>query len=209
VAGSASGFGDVILVAKGTVLDGERSKLAAGFETRFPSGDVFNLLGTGAYGFKPYVVFSRFSGRLTPHANLGYQWNSFSVLRLSPTTGASLRLPDTLDFSAGLDLGLIPRKLSVVADFVGQHYFSAPRITPAAKATGLTPDTTGISGPLANTKLKSIGVNTADYNVDNMSVGIKFSPKGNLIFSANVLLKLNDAGLRAKYVPLVGISYRF
>jgi hypothetical protein len=209
VAGSASGFGDVILVAKGTIFDGERSKLAAGFETRFPTGDVFNLLGTGAYGFKPYVVFSRFSGRVTPHANLGYQWNSFSVLRLSPVTGAELRLPDTLDFSAGLDLGLIPRKLSVVADFVGQHYFDAPRITPAAAATGLTPDTTLIPGPLANTQLKSIGVTTDSYNVDNMSVGVKFSPKGNLIFSANVLLKLNDAGLRAKYVPLVGISYRF
>lgn len=209
VAGSASGFGDVILIAKATVLSGERSKLAAGMETRFPTGDVFNLLGTGAYGFKPYVVFSRFSGRFTPHANFGYQWNGFSVLRLNPLNGASLRLPDTLDFSAGLDLGLVPRKLSVVADFVGQHYFNAPRITPAAAATGLTPDTTGLTGPLANTQLKTIGVTTASYDVDNMSLGVKFSPKGNLIFAANVLLKLNDAGLRARFTPLVGISYRF
>ena len=209
VAGSASGFGDVILIGKATVLSGERSKLAAGLETRFPTGDVYNLLGTGAYGFKPYVVFSRFSGRFTPHANFGYQWNGFSVLRLNPLNNASLRLPDTLDFSAGLDLGLVPRKLSVVADFVGQHYFDAPRITAAAAATGLTPDTTGLTGPLANTQLKTIGVSTSSYNVDNMSVGVKFSPKGNLIFAANVLLKLNDAGLRARFVPLAGISYRF
>lgn len=209
VAGYASGFGDIILVGKATVLNGERSKLAAGLETRFPTGDVFNLLGTGAYGFKPYVVFSRFSGRVTPHANFGYQWNGFSVLRLSPVNNASLRLPDTLDYSAGIDLGLVPRKLSVVADFVGQHYFSAPRITPAAVATGLRPDTTGITGPLQGTQLKTIGVTTADYNVDNMSVGVKFSPKSALIFSANALLKLNDAGLRAKFVPLVGVSYRF
>jgi len=208
VAGSASGFGDVILVVKGTVVSGERSKLAAGVETRFPTGDVFNLLGTGAYGVKPYVVFSRFWGRITPHANFGYQWNGFSVLRVNPA-GGFLRLPDTLDYSAGADLGLVKRKLSVVADFVGQHYFNAPRITAAAPATGIRPDTTGITGALKGTTLKSIGVATSDYEVNNMSVGLKWSPKGNLIISANALLKLNDSGLRSKFVPLVGISYRF
>lgn len=217
VAGSASGIGDFILVVKATAYNGERSKVAAGIETRFPTGDVFNLLGTGAYGFKPYVVFSRFSGRITPHANFGYQWNSFSVLRLS-AAGASLRLPDTLDYSGGADVGLIPRKLSVVADLVGQHFFNAPRITsPKAVTPGganctvgiCVPDTTSVSGPLQNVTLKSIGVTTASYNVENMSVGLKFSPKGNLIFSANALLKLNDAGLRSKVVPLVGVSYRF
>jgi hypothetical protein len=217
VAGSAKGFGDVILIGKATVFDGERSKIAAGLETRFPTGDVFNLLGTGAYGFKPYIVFSRFSGRFTPHANLGYQWNSFSVLRLSQD-GASLRLPDTLDYSVGLDLGLVPRKLSVVADLVGQHYFNAPRVVGAQPVspsgtnctTGVcVPDTSLITGPLQGTTLKSVAVTNADYNVENLSVGAKFSPKNGLIFSANALLKLNDAGLRSKFVPLVGISYRF
>jgi hypothetical protein len=223
VAGSASGIGDLILVVKATAYNGERSKLAAGIETRFPTGDVFNLLGTGAYGFKPYVVYSYFWGRITPHANFGYQWNSFSVLRLSPD-GASLRLPDTLDYSAGADLGLVPRKLSIVADLVGQHFFNAPRISPAravvpgapiGASNGLpncttnicVPDTTPISG--SPSTFTSIGVTTASYNVENMSLGLKFSPKGNLIISANALLKLNDAGLRSKFVPLVGISYRF
>jgi hypothetical protein len=211
-AGSARGFGDVILVAKGTVLNGERSKFAAGMEIRFPTGDVFNLLGTGAYGFKPYVVFSRFSGRVTPHANIGYQWNGFSVLHLNPCFEAGtcpaqsyLRLPDTLDYSAGVDLGLVPRKLSVVADFVGQYYFNAPRINPAATVTGLRPDST----PIGNIALTSVSVATASYYVDNMSVGAKWSPTNNLIFSANALLKLNNAGLRSKFVPLVGVSYRF
>ena len=204
VTGSASGFGDVILVTKATVISGERSKLAVGVETRLPTGDVFNLLGTGAYGVKPYVVFSRFWGRVTPHVNVGYQWNGFSVLRLNPA-GGDLRLPDILDYSAGADVGIVKRKLSFVADFVAQHYFNAPRITPAAAVTGLRPDSTPIQGA----EIKSIGVANSSYDVDNMSVGIKWSPKGNLIVSANALLKLNDAGLRSKFVPLAGISYRF
>lgn len=217
VAGSASGIGDFILVAKGTAYNGERAKLAVGLETRFPTGDVFNLLGTGAYGVKPYAVFSYFWGRFTPHANLGYQWNGSSVLRLNPF-GGNLRLPDTLDYSAGADVGIVKRKLSVVADLVGQRFYNAPRIIPAAAVTAggqnctvgvCIPDTSTIPGPLQNAKLTSIGVNNSSYNVENMSVGLKWSPAGNLIISANVLLKLNDAGLRAKYVPLVGISYRF
>lgn len=218
VAGSATGIGDLILVVKGTAYNGERAKIAAGLETRFPTGDVFNLLGTGAYGVKPYAVFSYFWGRLTPHANIGYQWNGFSVLRLNQD-GGNLRLPSILDYSAGADIGLVKRKLSVVADLLGQHFYNAPRILAAAPVTpgGLNcsvgiciPDTSTVAGPLQNAKLTSIGVNpSASYNVENMSVGLKWSPKGNLIIAANALLKLNDAGLRAKYVPLVGISYRF
>ncbi len=231
VAGSASGIGDLTLVVKGTVLNGERSKLAAGVEGRLPTGDQFNLLGSGAYGFKPYVVFSRFSGRFTPHANIGYQWNGFSVLRLNPCLAAGtcpqqpgfgpadLRLPDTLDYSAGADLGLIARKLSVVADLVGQRFFNAPRISAAAPVNPsgpncsapniCLPETSTLTGPLQNAKLSTIGVVNGSYNVENLSVGAKWSPKGSLIFSANALLKLNDAGLRSKVVPLVGVSYRF
>ena len=211
VTGSASGVGDLILVGKATVYNGERSKLAAGVETRFPTGDPYNLLGTGAYGFKPYIVFSRFSGRITPHANVGYQWNGFSVLRLDTAhNNASLRLPGTLDYSAGADLGLVPRRLSVVADFVGQRFLNAPRIT---AATGVTPGgtdcTSGTCVPSSANPLKTIHGATSSYNVDDLSVGLKFSPKGSLIFSVNALLKLNDAGLRSKVVPLAGISYRF
>ena len=228
VAGSASGIGDLILIVKGTVFNGERSKLAAGVEARLPTGDEFNLLGSGAYGFKPYLVFSRFSGRFTPHANAGYQWNGFSELRLNPCLAsgacpqqpgygpADLRLPDTLDYSAGADFGLIARKLSVVADLVGQRFFNAPRIIAPTQVNPTGADcTVNVCLPstantsLSGAALKTIGVSDGSYNVENLSVGAKWSPKGSLIFSANALIKLNNAGLRSKVVPLVGVSYRF
>ncbi len=202
IAGSAKGFGDVLVNAKATIFNGEKSKVAAGLETRFPSGDELNLLGSGAYGFKPYIVFSRL-GKITPHVNLGYQWNGHSDLYLSQ--GASLRLPDSFDYSAGADIG-VAKKVTLVADFVGQHYFNAPRVTKAVPASQAN-----IPGlPDAFSTNLTVGVDTSSINVDNVALGIKFNPAGRLIVSANALIRLDSGGLRPdRFVPLVGLSYRF
>ena len=204
IAGSAHGIGDILLNVKAGVLNGEKSKLAAGIETRLPSGDELNLLGTGAYGFKPYVVYSRV-GRITPHVNFGYQWNSFSDLNRNVNGGGDLRLPDSLDYAAGADVGVV-KKLTVVGDFVGQHFFNAPKVTPAVPASSA--NIAGLPSVFANSL--TVGVATGSINVDNLAVGLKVNPVGRLIVSANVLIRLDDGGLRpARFVPLAGISYRF
>jgi hypothetical protein len=214
VAGSASGPGDLLLNLKGTVYKGEKLRTALGTEFRFPTGNAFNLLGSGAYGIKPYVVISR-RGRITPHANVGYQWNGFSDLYPNPDAaplpgGAlpTLKLPSDLDYSAGADIGIMKR-LTVVADLVGQHYFDAPRVTPAVPASSLTGAEAikGLPPALANTP--TVGIQNGAYDADNFGVGIKVNPIGKLLVSANVLIKLNNGGLRSNYIPLVGVSYKF
>jgi len=210
--GSASGIGDLLLSIKGTVIKAEKSRVALGLEGRIPTGDAYNLLGSGAYGVKPFVVFSRHAGRFTPHANLAYQWNGFSVLRINDCyfqntcTGGSglptLRLPSSLQYSAGADIGIV-KKLSLVTDFIGQRYFTAPRVlSPVA------------IGPPYNSHLPAtlttIGVANSSYNIDNLAIGLKVNPVGHLIISANALIRLDNGGLRpARFVPLVGLSYRF
>jgi len=228
VAGSAKGFGDLLFNMKGTVFNGEKSKIALGLEARFPTGDEYNLLGTGAYGVKPYVVLSRL-GRITPHVNLGYQWNDFSNLyinscRFKPVTDPTscqggtglptLRLPDSLDYSAGADIGIVKR-LTVVADFVGQHYFDAPRVTvPEPFATANIQGLQTIPGntPQINqfNASKTVGVTNSAIDVNNVALGLKVNPGGRLIISANALIRLDSGSLRPeRFVPLVGVSYRF
>jgi len=204
VSGSAHGIGDLLLNVKATVANGEKSKLALGVETRFPSGDELNLLGTGAWGAKPYIVYSRL-GKITPHANLGYQWNSFSELNRNINNGGNLRLPDSLDYSAGADFG-VAKKVTLVADFVGQHYFNAPRVTPAVPASSANiPGLPSVFGTAP-----TVGVATGSINVDNVALGLKLNPVGRLIVSANALVRLDSGGLRPdRFVPLVGVSYRF
>jgi len=217
VAGSAKGIGDLLLNIKGTAINGERSKFAAGLEARFPTGDPYNLLGSGAYGVKPYVVFSRSSGRLTPHINVGYQWNGFSVLRINPcyfastnacTGGSSiptLRLPDDLEYSAGADIGIV-KKLSAVADLIGERYFNAPRVIAPGPASQVhIPNLPTVLGTA-----QTVSVSDSNYNETNVGLGLKVNPFGRLIISANALIRLDNNGLRpARFVPLVGLSYRF
>jgi hypothetical protein len=45
--------------------------------------------------------------------------------------------------------------------------------------------------------------------MDNLALGLKINPWNKLLLLGNATIKLNDGGLRATVVPLVGISYSF
>jgi hypothetical protein len=68
-----------------------------------------------------------------------------------------------------------------------------------ASCTDLTP----------GTMHPDLGVRTTDYNIFSGSLGIKYRPFGNLVLTGNVLLKMNNSGLRSTAIPLVGLSYSF
>jgi hypothetical protein len=50
---------------------------------------------------------------------------------------------------------------------------------------------------------------SVDYNILNASIGLKYRLWRNLVITGNVLVKLDDNGLRSTTVPLVGASYNF
>jgi hypothetical protein len=145
------------------------------------------------------MAFSR-TGRISPHLNFGYQWNSFSSLFPNPNGGGNLRLPDSITYAAGADVRVI-RKLTFAADLMGTRFFDAPRVRPTT--TGI-PDA---SGQLVQTP--DLTSYRDSYDANELALGVKINPVGKLLIYGNVLLKLDDPGLRAKYIPLVGISYKF
>jgi len=52
----------------------------------------------------------------------------------------------------------------------------------------------------------------SSYSVTNASMGIKarpFSKVSRLVFTANVIVRLDNGGLRSKASPLVGVGYTF
>ena len=198
VPGSASGVGDVVVGGKATVLKGEKMSLAFGTDVRFPTGDEKNFLGSGAYGFKPYLAFSR-TGRISPHFNFGYQWNSFSSLFPNPNGGGNLRLPDSITYAAGADVRVVKR-LTFAADLLGTRFSNAPRV----RST-----TTNITDASGTTPTLDLATYSDSYEADELALGVKANPIGKLLVYGNVLLQLDDAGLRARYIPLVGISYKF
>jgi hypothetical protein len=196
LAGSATGLGDVAVNLKANVIKLEQASLAVGSEVRFPTGDETNYLGSGAYGVKPYVVFSR-RGRLTPNFNVGYQWNSSSALFTNSTTGAQQQLPSSVQYSGGADFRVIKR-LTLTAEFLGQLIVDGPRLAPA---------TTSIPGQPGS--FATIRTLSESYTIDNIGFGFKANAFKGVLVTGNILTKLDDGGLRSKVVPLVGISYRF
>jgi hypothetical protein len=198
LAGSASGIGDVVLAGKGTLYKGDKYGVAAGMELRLPSGDEKNFLGSGAIGLKPYVALAR-RGRIAPHLNLIYQWNSNSSLNTN-ANGAQQSLPQFFGYTFGADISLLKRA-TFAADLVGQHFFDAPGITSANEH----------SYPVNNGSMPFPTVQqiSDDYDVENLALGLKINPWNKLLLLGNATIKLNDGGLRATVVPLVGISYSF
>jgi Putative MetA-pathway of phenol degradation len=196
--GSASGIGDIIFRLKATAARWEHSGLAVALDVRAPSGDEKNLLGSGAVGIKPFAAYSYAYKRFSPHFNVGYQWNGKSVLAGDILTGRKKRLPNQFLYVVGADVGLA-RWLSLAIDLLGQRVIDAPRLLPET-FTALVG-----GGTWPNIRFEQ----ASSFNVNNGAVGLKVNPGGNLLLNFNVLLKLDNGGLRDKVTPLVGIAYTF
>ena len=194
--GTASGLGDVTIRAKGTVWKGERGAFALAADLRTPTGDENNFLGAGAVGFKPFAAFSYHFKRVSPEFNVGYQWNGSSVLAGDVRTGLKRRLPSQFFYAVGASVGAT-KHVSFAFDLLSQRVIDGERLS-----LGTYTDVLDQTSPTTT-------VRTASYNITNGSAGIRISPVDKLLFTLNVLFKLDDGGLRANVVPLAGVSYTF
>lgn len=176
----ATGLGDITFRLKGTVKKWEHAGLALGVDIRTPTGDEYDALGTGAVGVKPFIVLSATKARFTPHVNLGYERFGESILAGEIVTGQKRHIPSQFSYAAGADFG-VNRRLTLDFDILGFESIHGDQFYPT--------------------------VERRSFNVTNGAAGFKFNPVGNLLIVFNALFKMNDAGLRSKIVPLVGISY--
>jgi hypothetical protein len=214
---SAVGIGDVVLRGKYTVYKGERLAVAAGVDVRLPSGDAKNFLGSGTTGVEPFAVIS-YHARVTPHASVGYEVNGDSILAGTNIVPGATNpvakgaLPNRLLYIAGADVRVTSR-LTGAFDLYGQRLFSSPVLisqtyTDHGNCSGPT-NAAGVACAVytPGTTHSDIAQKIADENIIDASLGLKFRVWGHLVLTGNVLLNLDNGGLRSTAVPLVGISY--
>ena len=128
------GIGDVVLRGKYTIYNGERWAVAAGTDVRLPTGDALNFLGSGATGVKPFGVVS-YKARISPHAEVGYEWNGDSKLAgtniVPAATGVTAantgKLPNRFVYIVGADVRVVKR-LTAAFDIYGQRLFNSPQL---------------------------------------------------------------------------------
>ena len=235
VSDNASGIGDIVLRAKGVVWSGERAVVSVAADLRLPTGDEQNFLGSGTIGFTPFVVAS-YSARVSPHVNLGYQVNGNSTLAgtlippvlngdppvaTTPSTFTKAHLPNQFLYSGGVDVIILEKRLAGIFDVIGQRVFSPDHTAVINRQflgkcgpPGLVPmDPTNANGyctlPAANDSVPTLGEAIGGFNITSASLGAKLRITDKFIVFGNALIKLDNGGLRAKVVPLVGGSFSF
>lgn len=194
----ATGVGDVVVRVKGTALNHERARVALGLDIRTPTGDEKNFLGSGAIGVKPFVAAS-YAGRISPHMNLGYQYNGDSILAGNLGTGSLGKLPNQFFYSGGVDFA-VARRLTLAADLLGNRLSNSDRLRQSSFV-----DVDGVPQP----GIQQATLFQGPVNMIDISGGAKINLLRNLLLTGNIAFKANDAGLRAKVIPLGAISYSF
>jgi hypothetical protein len=195
--GGATGLGDVTVRVKGRVAQGSAVSMATGLDVRLPTGDAMNLLGTGAVSAQPFAILSANLQKLSPHVNVGYQWNGSSVLAGNPATGTSDDFPDQITYTVGADLG-VGSRMTLAFDVLGRRLIDSERLTETEFAA--------LDG---RTVLPNIAFSRQSFSEHSGAVGVKINVFRGLLLDANLLFALDDNGVRDKVTPLIGVEYAF
>jgi hypothetical protein len=191
---SSTGLGDGLARIKAKLLEHRGFTLGIAGDVRVPTGDEFNYHGAGAYGVKPFLIGSLTRKNVSAHINAGYQWNGKSFLG-SSTGMEKERLPGQLFYATGVEASISPR-FTAAFDLLDQIIINGRRTFLETETVGGTTFNTVTFPNLTRQEL-------------NASAGFKARLVGDVTLTGNLLFRLNDAGLRSRVVPLIGISYLF
>lgn len=186
------GPGDIFVRGKYRVVNGDRIAAALGLVLRLPAGNEDNFQGTGDTEVAPlvYLTGKGFAPRpgvsVRPYFNAGVNFDAADVAASEARWGL------------GLDAGFHER-VTVAVAILGRHAFQ--RTIPAG--TLAFPRTDGTTRSL-------FGIEGQRSDFYDVSLGGRVHLWRDTLFAfGNVLLPLNDDGVRALVIPTAGIEAAF
>ncbi len=190
----ATGIGDVALRAKFNFYRG-KGDFAGLVEVRLPTGEEDNFLGAGYTTAKAALIGSRAWGSFAPHVNVAYVFKDTDMDR------------DEFELFLGYEQGF-GGEFTLVLDVLGRFQVGDP-------VEELQFDeTVTISRPIGSVELvkeveqTNLPTSESENTVD-LSLGAKYAPREFLILLGNVILPLNDGGLRPDVVTTLGFEFNF
>ncbi len=193
--GSAAGIGDISFRMKYAFLRQSSVQLAFLLDVRFPTGDEADFLGSGDHSIRLAEILSKKIGSLTAHFNLAYEQR-----------GAELD-SDELEISLGFDQQL-GNGLTWAADVLADFDINDKEAIELFPGGTTIVDRVGEGRVTRLVDLSNIPERSNDNTV-NLSLGMRYAPLDHWSFLANVLVPLNDGGLRSEVVPTLGFSASF
>ena len=191
------GVGDIQLRTKYHLYGAGGFNLAGGLTLRVPSGDEDNFQGLGDPTVTPFFSLAQEYGRFDFHASSGVEFNFDDSDR------------SRIRYAGGVTLTLI-EQLALLVDVVGSSGLKQDRISQTVTQfvnSGGSSEGTPTTVPTSTTVHDTLRTDIVDLNV-----GFKASPFGtqrSVVAFATVFIPLNNDGLRADFIPAVGVEVGF
>jgi hypothetical protein len=186
---TASGVGDIAVFGKYRLWHHGEGGLAAELQVTLPTGNTSDLRGTGVTRTLVSAIWSR-GGKLSPHANLGYELWSKAIPLNVDVFGRN-----QVEYGFGVELQVHPRA-TILLDVVGRRLLHGG-------AVGYEADSfLGITS-------QALGALPKALDVVSCAPGVKWNVAGKVLVTANTLLSLANRGLRANVIPVIGVEWAF
>jgi opacity protein-like surface antigen len=200
--GSASGLGDVAIRAKWRIVAHGGGGFAATLDARVPSGDKEALLGAGVTRSLVSGVWSATTGRLSPHASVGFEYWSDPFELRDPLTGGIVSAGrHGYAYDAGVEYAVSDR-LTVNGELLGRTVLNGARL-------GYTTVPVRAGNPFGIESAAAANAVADGLSRASLAGGVKWNVAGSLLLNANVLAQLTSAGLRDRFTPFVGFDWGF
>lgn len=183
--GQTTGIGDVAVRLKARLFRGQNWQMGALGEARAPTGREEDFLGTGEWNAKGLLILSGTFSDFSPHLNTGFEYR-----------GSDLD-PNEAEVIVGFD-----HRLSDWAT-LAVDLLSAFKV---GDRELVLPEPVVVEAPFRRTIRRTNIPNRRDDILDG-SLGFKFRTTGGLVVVTNVLVPLNDGGLRSSPIPTLGVEY--
>jgi hypothetical protein len=188
---SASGVGDIAVFGRYHVWRHADGGLAVELECRLPTGDTNALRGTGVTRTATSAIWSR-GGQVSPHANIGFDFWSAAV-PISAT--GDIFAKNQITYAFGVEIEAHPRA-TVTVDVVGRRQLEGGQI--GYQTVGVGPGTLDLLLPLHKA-----------LDVVSLAPGVKWNVAGNVLIAGNILTSLLNSGVKANFIPVVGLEWSF
>jgi hypothetical protein len=198
---TASGIGDIALRSKIRLYERDQGGVALGIDLRLPTGDPDAMLGAGVSRTLVNGIWSTTAGPFAPHASFGFEYWGDAFQVYDPLLQAPVDAGrHGIAYEGGVEWTASDR-LTVNGELVGRTVNDGGRL--AYRDLPMLPNPFGITTASVAT------VDPRGLHRIYGAAGIKWNFAGTALVTANLLMSVNDAGLRDQLTPVIGLDWGF
>ncbi|NOT56120.1 MAG: transporter [Deltaproteobacteria bacterium] len=189
------GVGDLQIRTKYHLFEAGGFNMGAGLSLRLPTGDEDNFQGLGDFTLSPLLALSYEIGPVDFHTNGGFQLNFDDSDR------------NRVRYAGGVTVRLL-EEVALLVDVIGSSGLKSDRVS----RTVTESITIGERGNFDEVLQDRIVSKSFRTDIVDLNVGFKATPFGvnrSVVAFATVFVPLNNDGLRADFIPAVGVEVGF